>query len=191
MNIIGNILWIIFGGWLTALVWCFFGALACLSIVGLPWGRACFVMAGFAFLPFGYESISREVLYGKKDIGTGVPGTIGNVIWFIFAGLWIALGHIGTAVAQALTIIGIPFGIQAFKFARLSLLPFGKVVCTDFDKHPILNILWNLLGGMIMVLLFGVLMIVWFVTIIGIPFGKQFFKLARLSALPYGATVEK
>ena len=68
MNVIGNILWIIFGGWLTALLWCFFGALACLSIIGLPWGRACFVMAGFAFMPFGYESISREVLYGKKVV---------------------------------------------------------------------------------------------------------------------------
>ena len=61
MSVIGNILWIICGGWLTALLWCFFGALACISIIGLPWGRACFVMAGFAFLPFGYESISREV----------------------------------------------------------------------------------------------------------------------------------
>ncbi|MBQ4615242.1 MAG: YccF domain-containing protein [Mailhella sp.] len=128
VNIIGNILWIVFGGWLTALIWCFFGALACLSIVGLPWGRACFVMAGFAFMPFGYESISREVLYGKKDIGTGVPGTIGNVIWFVFAGLWIALGHIGTAVAQALTIIGIPFAWQNIKMAELALFPIGKTV---------------------------------------------------------------
>ena len=128
MNVIGNIRWIICGGWLTALLWCVFGALACISIVGLPWGRACFVMAGFAFMPFGYESISREVLYGRKDIGTGVPGVIGNVIWFILAGLWIALGHIGTAVAQALTIIGIPFAWQHVKMAELALFPIGKTV---------------------------------------------------------------
>lgn len=128
MTVIGNILWIIFGGWLTALLWFFFGALACISIVGLPWGRACFVMAGFAFMPFGYESISREVLYGRKDIGTGVPGTIGNVVWFIFAGLWIALGHIGTAVAQALTIIGIPFAWQHIKMAELAIFPIGKTI---------------------------------------------------------------
>ena len=128
MTIIGNILWIICGGWISALLWCIFGALACISIVGLPWGRACFVMAGFAFMPFGYESISREVLYGRKDIGTGVPGTIGNVLWFIFAGLWIALGHIGTAVAQALTIIGIPFAWQHIKMAELAIFPIGKTI---------------------------------------------------------------
>ncbi len=80
MSVIGNILWIIFGGWFTALLWLLAGVLACVSIVGLPWGRACFVMAGFAFMPFGYESISRELLYGRNDIGTGIPGVIGNAI---------------------------------------------------------------------------------------------------------------
>ncbi len=128
MTIIGNLLWILFGGWFTALLWCFFGALACLSIIGLPWGRACFVMAGFAFMPFGYESVSRDVLYGRHDIGTGLPGMIGNVLWFLFAGLWIALGHIATAAALALTIIGIPFAWQHVKLAELALFPIGKTV---------------------------------------------------------------
>lgn len=128
MTIIGNLLWILFGGWFTALLWCFFGALACLSIIGLPWGRACFVMAGFAFMPFGYDSVSRDVLYGRHDIGTGLPGMIGNVLWFLFAGLWIALGHIATAAALALTIIGIPFAWQHVKLAELALFPIGKTV---------------------------------------------------------------
>jgi uncharacterized membrane protein YccF (DUF307 family) len=128
MTILGNILWIICGGWFTALLWCLFGTLAYLSILGIPWGRACFVMAGFVFMPFGYTSISREVLYGKSDAGTRIPGAVGNVIWFLFAGLWIALGHIATAIAQTLTIIGIPFAWQHIKLAELALFPIGKTV---------------------------------------------------------------
>ena len=128
MNILGNILWIIFGGWITALLWLLFGILACLSIIGLPWGRSSFVMAGFAFMPFGYESISRELLTGKKDIGTGMPGIIGNAIWFLLAGFWIALAHVGTAAALALTIIGIPFAWQHIKLASLALFPIGKTI---------------------------------------------------------------
>ena len=128
LGCLGNILWFFPFGLGTGLLWCIAGVLCFISIIGIPWGRACFVMAGFAFMPFGYESISREVLYGRKDIGTGVPGVIGNVIWFIFAGLWIALGHIGTAVAQALTIVGIPFAWQHIKMAELALFPIGKTV---------------------------------------------------------------
>ncbi len=128
MSVIGNILWIIFGGWFTALLWLLAGVLACISIIGLPWGRACFVMAGFAFMPFGYDSISRELLYGRNDIGTGIPGVIGNTIWFLFAGLWIALAHAATAAALALTIVGIPFAWQHIKLAELALFPIGKTV---------------------------------------------------------------
>ena len=128
MSVIGNILWIIFGGWFTALLWLLFGVLACLSIVGLPWGRACFVMAGFAFMPFGYESISREVLYGKGDLGTGLPGMLGNALWFVFAGFWIALGHVAAAVPLALSIVGLPFAWQHLKLAELALFPIGKTV---------------------------------------------------------------
>lgn len=128
MSVIGNILWIIFGGWFTALLWLLFGVLASLSIVGLPWGRACFVMAGFAFMPFGYESISREVLYGKGDLGTGLPGMLGNALWFVFAGFWIALGHVAAAVPLALSIVGLPFAWQHLKLAELALFPIGKTV---------------------------------------------------------------
>ena len=128
MSVIGNILWIIFGGWFMALLWLLFGALACLSVIGIPWGRACFVMAGFAFMPFGYESISRETLYGKSDIGTGLPGMVGNAVWFLLAGFWIAIAHAATAAALALTIVGIPFAGQHIKLAELALFPIGKTI---------------------------------------------------------------
>ena len=128
MSIIGNILWIILGGWISALLWLLAGVLACLSIVGLPWGRACFVMAGFVFMPFGYESISRDVLYGRGDMGTGAPGMVGNALWFLFAGLWIALGHVAMAVCLGLSIVGIPFAWQRLKLAELALFPIGKTV---------------------------------------------------------------
>lgn len=128
MSVIGNILWIILGGWISALLWLLAGVLACLSIVGLPWGRACFVMAGFVFMPFGYESISRDILYGRGDIGTGAPGMLGNALWFIFAGLWIALGHVAMAVCLGLSIVGIPFAWQHLKLAELALFPIGKTV---------------------------------------------------------------
>ena len=116
--------------------------------------------------------------------------SFGNLIWFLIVGLVTALAWFVLGIAWCVTIIGIPFGIQAFKFARLSLLPFSKVVVTDFDKHPILNILWNLFGGILMVLLFGVLGIVLCVTIIGIPFALQCFKLAKLAFAPFGAMVD-
>ena len=120
MNVIGNILWIIFGGWLTALLWCIFGLLACISIVGLPWGRACFVMAGFAFMPFGYESISREVLYGRKDIGTGMPGVIGKAIRR-FAGCGIPVIAGGLVETKAEVTDAINCGAAAVSTGRESL----------------------------------------------------------------------
>ncbi len=128
MRILGNLLWIIFGGGSAALAWFFFGVLACLSVVGLPWGRACFVMAGFVFSPFGYESVPRDIVYDKEDIGTGTLGAIGNALWFLFAGLWIALSHLATAFCLALTLIGIPFAVQHVKLAKLALFPIGKTV---------------------------------------------------------------
>ena len=128
MSVIGNILWIVCGGWFAALVWLLFGVLACLSIVGLPWGRACFVMAGFVFMPFGYESVSRELVYGKSDLGTGLPGMLGNALWFNFAGFWIALAHVANAAALAVTIVGLPFTWQHIKLAELALFPIGKTV---------------------------------------------------------------
>ncbi len=130
MRTIGNILWFILGGFVMGLAWCFFGLIAYISIVGIPWGRSCFVIAGFSFFPFGKEAISRDELTQTKDIGTSGFGTLGNILWFVFAGLWLAIGHIFSAVACFITIIGIPFGLQHLKLAGVSLAPIGKTVVT-------------------------------------------------------------
>lgn len=128
MSAIGNLIWFIFGGLVMGLAWCFFGFLAFISIVGIPWARACFVMAGFSFFPFGKEAISRDELTLQEDIGTSEFGVVGNVIWFLFAGLWLAIGHLVSAIACFVTIIGIPFAIQHLKLAGISIAPIGKTI---------------------------------------------------------------
>ncbi len=130
MRAIGNLLWFIFGGFLMGLAWWLFGILAFVTIIGIPWGKACFVIGQFTFLPFGREAISRKDLNQKDDIGTGLLGLLGNIIWFIFAGAWLAIGHIVSALACFITIIGIPFGIQHLKLAVLALAPIGKTIVT-------------------------------------------------------------
>ena len=126
MSTLGNILWFVLGGFFMGLGWWLAGALAFLSIIGIPWGRACFVIGQFTFFPFGKEAIDREELSGKRDIGTGVLGLLGNIVWFVLAGWWLALGHLMSAVACFVTIIGIPFAIQHLKLAGIALAPVGK-----------------------------------------------------------------
>ena len=128
MSFLGNVLWFLMGGVLTGLLWWLFGALAFVSILGIPWGRACFVMGGLAFRPFGREAIRRDLLTGRQDVGTSWPGVLGNVIWFLLAGLWIAGGHLAAALACAVTIVGIPFAWQHMKLAALALCPIGQTV---------------------------------------------------------------
>jgi uncharacterized membrane protein YccF (DUF307 family) len=130
MRAILNFLWFILGGVLMGLAWWLAGIVACITIIGIPWGKACFVMGQFSFFPFGKEAISRRELHQADDIGTGALGTIGNLIWFIFAGVWLALGHVACAIANFVTIIGIPFGIQHLKLAGIALAPIGKTVVT-------------------------------------------------------------
>lgn len=130
MRTIGNILWFVLGGFIMGLAWCFFGLIAYISIVGIPWGRSCFVIAGFSFFPFGKEAISRDELTQSKDIGTSGFGTLGNVLWFVFAGIWLAIGHFFSAIACFISIIGIPFGLQHLKLAGISLAPIGKTIVT-------------------------------------------------------------
>jgi uncharacterized membrane protein YccF (DUF307 family) len=130
MRAIGNLIWFVFGGVIMGLTWWLYGLLAFITIVGIPWGKACFVIGSFTFFPFGKVAISRKELNQRSDIGTGVLGAIGNVIWFIFAGIWLAIGHIASALLCFITIIGIPFGIQHLKLAGISLFPIGKTVVT-------------------------------------------------------------
>ena len=128
MRTIGNLLWFLMGGVLMGLGWWLVGLLAFVSIVGIPWGKACFVIGQFAFWPFGKEAVSREDLSGREDIGTGALGLVGNVVWFVLAGVWLAIGHVLSAAACFITIIGIPFGIQHLKLAGIALAPIGKTV---------------------------------------------------------------
>jgi len=119
MRLLGNILWLVLGGFWMAIGWFLAGLIMAISIVGLPWARSCFVIGELCFMPFGREAIDR---------GTGPLGFIGNVVWFVFAGLWLAIGHVMSALACFITIIGIPFGLQHLKLAVLALAPVGKTV---------------------------------------------------------------
>ena len=117
--------------------------------------------------------------------------TLGNIIWFIFGGLFASIAWVIAGVLFYITIIGIPFGRQAFKFAGLVLFPFKKDVRVDFDKHPIANIIWLILFGWEMALGYVFLGAIYCITIIGIPFGLQWFKFSKLALLPFGAKVIK
>jgi uncharacterized membrane protein YccF (DUF307 family) len=130
MRAIANLLWFVLGGFFMGLGWCFAGLLMVLSVVGIPWARSCFVFGELCFFPFGREAISRRELSGRDDLGTGTLGLVGNVLWFLVAGWWLALGHLTSAVACAVTIIGIPFAIQHLKLAVCALAPVGKTVVT-------------------------------------------------------------
>jgi uncharacterized membrane protein YccF (DUF307 family) len=128
MRLIGNVLWFVMGGLFMGLGWCLAGAVAFLTIVGIPWAKACFVIGQFSFFPFGKQAVNRRELTQTDDIGTGVLGLLGNVIWFVFAGFWLAVGHLASALVCFATIIGIPFGVQHLKLAGLALAPIGKTI---------------------------------------------------------------
>jgi len=128
MTLLLNLLWLLLGGLLMAIGWWLAGVVAALTIVGLPWARACFVIGNFSIWPFGQEAVNRRDLTGRGDLGTGPLGWIGNIIWFLLAGWWLALGHLTSAVACFVTIIGIPFGIQHIKLALVALTPIGITI---------------------------------------------------------------
>ena len=128
MSAIGNFLWFILGGVFMGLGWWLAGLVAFITIIGIPWGKACFVIGQFTFFPFGKEAVSRKELSNQDDIGTGGLGMIGNIIWFIFAGVWLAIGHVASAFLCFCTIIGIPFAVQHLKLAGIALAPIGKTI---------------------------------------------------------------
>lgn len=128
MRLILNVLWFVCGGWLSGLLWLLGGCLLAITVVGLPWAGAAFRIAGFAFWPFGKEVIDRRWLTGREDAGTGCLGVVLNIVWFVLAGWYIALSHVLIAIAEAVTIIGIPFAIKDLQLAVLALAPIGKAV---------------------------------------------------------------
>lgn len=127
VNFFMNILWLVLGGLWTAIGWYLAGALMAITIIGIPWVRACFVIGNLALWPFGKMVVDRRDVSGP-DLGTGGLGFLGNVIWFLLAGVWLAIGHLLAAVANFVTIIGIPFGLQHLKLAWLAIAPVGKTV---------------------------------------------------------------
>jgi uncharacterized membrane protein YccF (DUF307 family) len=128
LSILLNILWIVFGGLWMAVAWLIAALVMAVTIIGLPWARAAFNIASYTLLPFGRVALPREQVLGREDLGTGPLGAIGNAVWLVLAGWWLALGHLVTGVGLALTLIGIPFAWAHLKLAGLSLWPIGKII---------------------------------------------------------------
>lgn len=115
MRLLGNILWLILGGLFLSLGWAIVGLILCVTIIGIPLGLQAFKMAELTLTPFGKTVVYRG----------GVGASLANIVWFVLVGVWMALGYVGAGLANCITIIGIPFGIQSFKMAKLALWPFG------------------------------------------------------------------
>jgi uncharacterized membrane protein YccF (DUF307 family) len=129
INFILNILWLVLCGIWMAIAYAIAGVIMFILIITIPFGVAAFRFAGYALWPFGRTVVERS--------DADAPSLIGNVIWFILAGWWIALGHIFTGIALCITIIGIPFGVANFKLARLAIMPLGKeIVPIDYEPGP-------------------------------------------------------
>jgi len=120
MTLLGNLLWLIFGGLLSAFGWFLSGLIWCVTVVGIPWGLQCFKFAKLSLAPFGKDVVP----------GGGAPSLIANVVWLLISGIPMALDHVLTGLTLCLTIVGIPFGMQHFKLASLALSPFGAEVRT-------------------------------------------------------------
>lgn len=120
MRTVLNIIWLLFAGIPLAFGYLVFGVVACLLIITIPAGIACFRMAGYALWPFG-----RTVVV---DPNAGAMSAVSNVIWFVAAGLWLAIGHVTTALALAVTIIGIPLAMANLKMIPVTCFPFGKFI---------------------------------------------------------------
>ncbi|KAB8301975.1 Inner membrane component domain-containing protein [Bifidobacterium apri] len=118
MNTLGNILWLIFGGLALAVAWAIVGIVLCVTIIGIPLGIQAFKMASLTLTPFG-----KSVVYGG-----GVGSLLANIIWVVLVGIWMAIGYVIAGVLNCITVIGVPFGIQSFKMAKLALWPFGAQI---------------------------------------------------------------
>lgn len=120
MKTVGNLLWFLLHGLWAALGYFVGGALTCLTVIGIPFGLASFRLAGFVLWPFGRRAVASPT--------KGVASGVGNVLWFLLAGWWLAILHVFGGLLLCVTIIGIPFGVQAFKMAGLALAPLGRQI---------------------------------------------------------------
>jgi uncharacterized membrane protein YccF (DUF307 family) len=119
MTTLLNVLWFIFGGFISGFLWLLAALILAITIVGLPWTPAALRMAGFSFFPFGKAVVDRD---------DGPVSLLLNVVWLVFAGWWLALHHVVLAIPLAISIIGLPFAFQHLKLALISLAPVGKAV---------------------------------------------------------------
>jgi len=131
-----NLIWLIFGGLWLAIGYFFAGIVACIFIITIPFGIASFRMASYALWPFGRTVVSKPT--------AGVGSALGNVIWFIVAGIWLAIGHVTTAVAQALTIVGIPLAIANIKMIPVTCFPLGKEIVDDRSLTPAMHAAYHI-----------------------------------------------
>lgn len=126
MRLLGNLIWLLCGGLVTGIGWWVAGVLAAITIIGIPFAIAAFRIGAFSFWPFGREVIERP----ERDEALKLLILLGNIIWILLGGLWLALAHLFFALLLAITIIGIPFALQHVKLAGLSLMPYGKMIVT-------------------------------------------------------------
>lgn len=121
-----NALWFVLGGVIGGLAWWLAGIIAAITIIGLPWARACFRIGNHTFFPFGSEVISIRELKGQESGAASFLRIIGNIIWFVPLGFILMVIHIMAAIACFVTIIGVPFGWAHLKLAEASVFPLGK-----------------------------------------------------------------
>lgn len=124
MNLFGNLIWLIFGGFLAALGYLLGGIVLCITIIGIPWGLQCFKLAELVLWPFGKKVIS-------DSSNSGCLSILCNIIWLIFGGLYTAIIHLIMGLLLSITIVGIPWARQHFKLIEISLMPFGKRVVNE------------------------------------------------------------
>lgn len=129
MRLVLNLIWVVLCGLWMSIGYVLAGIVCCILIITIPFGLASFRIALFALWPFGRTVVRRP--------GAGAPSAVGNVIWFLFAGLWLAIGHVITGVALAITIIGIPLALANFKLIPVSLLPLGREIVPLKDTHAL------------------------------------------------------
>ncbi len=130
VSLLLNVLWIVFGGIWMAAGWLLAAVIMAITIIGLPWARAALTIAVYTLFPFGQTVVDRPGSPVGKTLGA-----IGNVIWFVLAGWWLALAHLVTALALAITIIGLPFAWAHLKLAGVSLWPVGKDVVSSGEAR--------------------------------------------------------
>src|SRR5277367_3465180 len=130
-----NILWIVFGGLWMAVGWVIAAIIMAITIIGLPWAWSAINIASYTLMPFGRKAVSRAE-YSGHDFGTGPFGLLGNIIWLVLAGWWLALAHLITAVMLAITIVGVPFAWAHLKLAGIALWPIGKEIVPS-DTAPL------------------------------------------------------